>query len=107
MADYRYRYTDVPSLLQGDMPDDGEQVCWRCRRYGIMDFHHILPNARKEASEKLGAWVWLCRPCHRKIHNTAQGIRQWEKWKKDCQTEFERFHTREEWMRYAHKNYRD
>lgn len=107
MADYRYRYTDVPSLLQGDMPDDGEQVCYLCRRYGLMDFHHILPNARKEDSEEIGAWVWLHRQCHQKIHITPKGIRIWNDWKRECQVNFERTHSREEWMKHAHKNYRD
>lgn len=106
MADYRYRYTDVPSLLQGDMPDDGEQVCYLCRRYGLMDFHHILPNARKEDSEEIGAWVWLHRQCHQKIHSTPKGIRIWNDWKRECQVNFERTHSREEWMKHAHKNYR-
>lgn len=107
MADYRYRYTNVPSLLQGDMPDDYDKVCYRCRQYGIMDFHHILNGSRKKFSEEEGLWVWLCRPCHRHIHDTPQGIAQWEKWKADCQKKYEEIHSHEEWMKHAHKSYRD
>lgn len=111
MADRRYRDSDVPSVLQGDMPDDGEQVCFRCRRYGLMDFHHLLGKTTSKSFKKFqedeGLWIWLCRPCHRYIHDTAQGHQQWDKWKADSQKEFEKTHSREEWLKHAHKNYRD
>lgn len=104
MAKYLYRYTNVPSLLQGDVPEE-EGFCYRCRRDGILDFHHILNGTRKEFSEEEGLWVWLCRPCHRWIHDTPQGHVRWDLWKRESQKRFEETHDREEWMKYAHKNY--
>lgn len=105
MGKYRYRYTDVPSVIQGDIPD-GEEVCAVCGRYMRCDFHHILNSSRKEFSEREGFWVWLCREDHKKIHETNQGKVRWDRWKRICQEKYELSHERAEWMRKAHRNYR-
>lgn len=100
----KYKYTDIPSLLQGDMTED-EATCYKCGK-APCDFHHILPNAGKKASEELGAWCWLCRECHAWVHDTADGVAFQRELKAMCQTEYETTHSHNEWMVAAHRNYR-
>ena len=98
---YRYRYTNVPSLIQGDMVED-EAICFVCKRQIPVDFHHVLNGSEKKASEQIGAWVWLCRRCHESVHKNADKKR----WLKAlCQEAYEKDHSRKEWMKLAHKNY--
>lgn len=105
---YKYRYTDVPSLIQEDR-DESEAICFICKRGGVMEFHHILNGAYKGVAEKIGAWVWLCPKCHRKVHNYKRTDKrslydpQWLKLL--CQEVYELNHTRDEWMALVHKNY--
>ena len=103
----RYRKSNVPSLIQGDVPDDENQWCFKCHRTIKCDFHHLLNKTEKKFSETSGCWVWLCRGCHRFIHDTAEGQRIWKRWKSQAQAEYEKTHSREEWMKHAHKNYED
>ena len=100
----RYRYTDVPSLLQEDRPED-EAQCYRCKLEGQMQFHHILNGSLKRASEEIGAWVWLCPACHDWVHSTGDGVWFQRIMKATCQERYEENHTREEWMALVHKNY--
>ena len=102
----RYRHTDVPSLLQGDMPY-GEEECYICHKPHC-DFHHLLSGNKykRRFAESVGAWIWLCRGHHSYVHDTADGQKKWDEWKEQAQTEFEKNHTREEWMRGCHRNYR-
>lgn len=44
------------------------QFCYRCGKYGATDWHHIFNAANKKQSEKYGAMIKLCRPCHDYIH---------------------------------------
>ena len=100
----RYRYTDVPSLLQGDMPED-EAECYRCHKYGC-EFHHIMngTSSRKDA-ERTGAWVWLCPKCHHWAHDTGEGVRYLRELKEKAQSKFLETHSLAEWMAIFHKNY--
>lgn len=99
----RYRYTNVPSLLQGDIPEE-EARCYVCGKSNC-DFHHLLSKTEKRFAEHIGAWVWLCRSHHSCIHDTSAGQKMWKRWKAQAQAEYEKTHTREEWMKGAHRNY--
>lgn len=99
----RYRYTDVPSLLQGDVPE-WEAECYICHK-SPCDFHHLLANSKKRFAEKAGAWVWLCRGHHSYIHDTPAGQEEWREWKRQAQKKYEETHSRKEWMKGSHKNY--
>lgn len=99
----KYRYTNVPSLIQGDVPTE-KQYCAICGR-SPCDFHHLLTSSEKKFAEDVGAWVWLCRSHHSMIHNTRGGRAIWLEWKEQAQAEYERTHTRGEWMKGAHRNY--
>lgn len=90
----------MPSLLQGDT----EEVCYICGLPNV-DFHHLLNKTEKNFAESIGAWVYLCRGHHRYIHDTSEGQKLWKRWKAQAQEEFEKTHTREEWMKGCHRNY--
>lgn len=104
----RFRYTDTPSLIQGAIPD-GEEVCAITGAEMHCDFHHIMNGNKimKARAEEIGAWVWLDPAEHYKLHNTPEGIAKQQEFKERCQIEFEKEHTRKEWMGLFHKNYRE
>ena len=104
----KYRYTDIPSLIQSDR-EEWEAVCYRCKRGGRMDFHHILNGSKylRRASEEIGAWVWLCPQCHRWLHSTGDGEKYQKQLKAFVQEMYELEHSRKEWMSITHKNYRE
>ena len=83
-----------------------EKECYRCHRVPVQ-YHHVLTGALRSNAEKIGAYVWLCPRCHRWAHDTAKGVKYLRKLKKECQIAFEDTHTRDEWMYYAHRNYRE
>jgi len=101
----RYRHTNVPSLLQGDMPED-ESTCYKCKLEVICDFHHICNGIPyRTESEKVGAWVWLCPKCHHWAHSTGDGVRYLRQLKAEAQKAYEQNHSRKEWMDRFGKNY--
>lgn len=102
---YKYRYTNTPSLLQGDIPD-GEEICYIHEQRMHCDFHHIMNASGKARSERFGCWIWLSPEAHRWLHDTPAGVRYQQELKAKCQIEFEKDHSREEWMELFHKNYR-
>lgn len=101
----KYRHSDVPSLIQGDVPEE-EANCYICHK-SPCDFHHLLSSNKykRRFAETAGAWVWLCRGHHRYIHDTSAGQQLWREWKKQAQMKYEETHSREEWMKGSHKNY--
>lgn len=104
----KYKHSDIPSLIQQDR-DLWDARCFRCKRGGAMDFHHILNGSKysRQVSEEIGAWVWLCPSCHRWVHSTGDGMKYQRHLKALVQEVYEQDHTREEWMWLAHKNYRE
>lgn len=46
--------------------------CYLCGRYTATDHHHIFNGAMRKKSEKHGAVVMVCRPCHERIHRDAE-----------------------------------
>ena len=44
--------------------------CYECgRTKAPLERHHIFNgNPNRKLSEKYGLWVYLCPPCHRKVH---------------------------------------
>lgn len=102
----KYRHTDVPSLIQNDH-DEWDAVCFRCKKGGALDFHHILNGSKvsKKLSEEIGAWVWLCPKCHRWVHSTGDGAKYQRFMKSLVQERYEQEHSRREWMCLVHKNY--
>lgn len=103
---YRYRYTNVPSVIQGDVPED-EAWCFVTGHTGEMEFHHIMNGNKKSKrlSEEYGFWVWLEHDAHDRLHHTPEGIAYQRTLKQKCQIAFEREHPRSLWFRLFHKNY--
>lgn len=64
--------------------------------------HHIFNGANRKHSEHYGLTVRLCAQCHERIHRD-QALD--ERMKKEGQREFERNHTRAEFMAIFKKNY--
>lgn len=86
-------------MLTGD--SDGK--CYICG--GIpTDVHHCMHGtANRRIAEQYGLTVHLCRHCHALVHEGMVGYD--EMLKQDAQRDFERSHSRDEWMRLFGKNY--
>lgn len=102
----RYRYTNVPSVLQGDVPEDEAWCFFSGHTYDI-DFHHIFGKTKqyKKRSEQYGYWIWLTHEEHDKLHHTSNGKKKEKKLKQECQKVFEKDHSRSEFIRLFGKNY--
>lgn len=81
--------------------------CYNCGgRIGI-EVHHIYAGtANRRISDANGFWVYLCARCHRG-DNGAQYSSLGYKLKQECQKEFEKNHTRQEFMKLIGRNYLD
>lgn len=82
-----------------------EKVCWRCGNPNVHK-HHIYFAGNRQVSEENGFWIWLC-PVH---HNMSDFGIHFDKGfdeevKKRCQMEYEKTHTREEFMKLIGRNY--
>ena len=100
----RYRYTNVPSLLQGDIPD-GDEVCYITHIQRHCDFHHVMNGAFKKKSEQYGCWVWLTPYQHHLLHSTREGKKLMRELKAECQAAFEQKYSHSMWMHEFKKNY--
>lgn len=90
----------MKSIMQSD------KVCYICARTVGLEKHHVFAGvANRRISEREGLWVWLCHNCH-----TGKDGAQYNKdknlfLKMDAQYQYERNHTRQEWMKLIGKNY--
>ena len=90
-----------------------EGICYLCARLNgdyrtkVTEEHHILyGGGRRERSEEKGLKVYLCIDHHRKGQQAVHNCRETrELLCRIAQEEYERNHTREEWMEIAGKNY--
>lgn len=90
----------MKSILQRD------KVCYLCgRKYGLEKHHCLAGVANKPLSEKYGLWVWLCHNCHTGTDGAQYDPAKNLLLKRDAQFEFERTHSRAEWMQIFRKNY--
>ena len=86
--------------------------CYLCMMDGdssikpVLHKHHIFGGPRREASEAEGLYVYLCIDHHvtgtKAVHVNADASRRL---KQIGQQEWEKTHTRGEWMKLMHKNY--
>ena len=82
--------------------------CYITGRTDNLHRHHIyFGNPLRDVSEKNGFWVWLTGQYHNQDsrvdvhHNRALDLRL----KQECQTAFEKTHSREEFMRLIGRSY--
>lgn len=85
-----------------------EKKCYITGSTSNLHKHHIyFGNANRKISERNGFWVWLTGALHNQsndgVHcgNKALDL----KLKQECQSEFEKTHTREEFRKLIGKSY--
>ena len=76
--------------------------CYLCRQKKKLDMHHIMNGPMRAKSEEWGGYVYLCRDCHRKTHDTPKMAREL---KQIYQETFEILYGKELWMDTFKKNY--
>lgn len=103
---YKYRYTNVPSILQGDVPES-EAESYISGLHTNIEFHHIMNGTKysRKLSEQYGLWIWLTKQEHENLHGTKEGAALQRTLKQECQALFEMEHPREMWIRLFHRNY--
>lgn len=70
--------------------------------------HHIYGGANRNTSEKQGFWVWLRYDLHNLSRDGVHSDNRLNlKLKQDCQKEFEKTHSREEFVKLIGKNFLD
>ena len=92
--------------MKSIMPFDVIGRCYICKANCHTDTHHIFQGSNRQASDKYGLTIQVCRVCHRRIHQTPKPfeylkseaqIRAMEKYKL----------TIEEWRKLFRKDYRE
>lgn len=83
-----------------------EKLHKSCRQHACLHKHHIFGGARRQISEAAGLFVYLCPEHHETgpeaVHREYAMMRMLQE---DAQREYEKSHTRAEWMALIGKNY--
>lgn len=83
-----------------------EKKCLLCgATYGCELHHCIHGTAGRKIADKLGLTVWLCAEHHRGKVSPHQNRDIDLRLKRLAQTEYEKKHTREEWLEKVGRNY--
>ena len=106
MSRYKYRYTNIPSVIQGDVPE-AEASSFVSGRTDSIEFHHVFGKTKyyKKLSEQYGFWIWLTLDEHDKLHHTPVGVAYGRTLKQQCQEIFEMEHSRSMFIRLFGKSY--
>ena len=81
--------------------DTHKGVCYICGGYGS-DKHHIYLAANRKHSETWGAYVYLCRHHHEKVHSDKK-LKRWLQ--TEAQEAFESIYGHEKFMETFGRNY--
>jgi len=94
--------------MKSIMPGDQKGRCYICHFYGATEEHHIFGgNPNRKHSEEHGLKVNLCPTCHRTGEFSVHMDAVTRAWLQDkAQAEFEKTHSRGEFMEIFGKNYR-
>ena len=84
-----------------------EKKCFLCGTTRCLERHHIVFGAgRRKLSEEDGLWVWLCHSHHNEPPHGAHFDRELDLYlKRTAQQEYEKTHTRQDWMKRYGRNY--
>lgn len=84
-----------------------EKECFICGSTLNLEEHHIyFGNGLREKSERHGFKCFLCQYHHRDSKGGVHGNRQIDLMlKRVCQKEYEKTHSRQEWMKLIKRNY--
>ena len=77
---------------------DNFQICYYCHRTGELDIHEVYGGSNRQRSMINGLCVPLCRRCHSNIE-VIKDLRKW------CQKEYEKTHSRNEFIKLIGKSY--
>lgn len=88
-------------------------TCYLCRRlhndgrrHGSLHEHHIYPGANRRISEAEGFKVYLCPEHHESGREAAhRNIGSLRTLQQDCQREYEKTHSRGQFMQLVGRNY--
>lgn len=91
----------TPSILQKD------KKCLVCGDTVGLHLHHVYRGyANRKISDKLGFVVWLCGKHHNLSNDGVHFNKDLDLMiKKACQREYEKTHTRDEFMNHIGRNY--
>ena len=84
-----------------------EKECYICHaQVGLEDHHIFFGVGLRPISERNGFKCWLCQLHHRDGKYGVHGNRQIDLMlKRVCQEEYEKTHSRQEWMKLIKRNY--
>ena len=77
-------------------------ICYICKKNKKDDIHEIYAGSKRQISIKNGFCIPVCRKCHCEIQNDESKMIIY---KKECQMEFEKTQSREEWLKLVGRNY--
>lgn len=83
--------------------------CYFCGTTNNLHLHHIFFGwANRKVSDENGFVVWLCAKHHNMSSFSVHHDKELDlQLKRDCQAQYEREHTREEFVSLIGKNYLD
>ena len=83
------------------------EECYFCKKKNDLVVHHVFfGTANRKISEREGFKVWLCPYHHNMSSNSVHQNRKLDLvLKRKCQLEYERNHTREEFIKLIGKSY--
>lgn len=79
-----------------------KRECYICGRTQGLEVHHMLHGIRRAKADKHGLTCYLCRGCHKALHDRGTFDRELEQ---DAQRAFEALYGHEEFMREFGRNY--
>ncbi len=100
---------------QSILQDKESGICYLCAKlkedYGRkspLHEHHVYGGVNRRISEENGFKVYLCLQHHvdgqEAVHNNIENMRIIQR---DCQEEYEKTHTRQQFMKLVGRNYLD
>ena len=90
-------------------------TCYLCtklnndyRYHRVLHKHHIYLAANRDKSEANGFYVWLCVEHHETDNDSVHSKKEIKRiLQRDCQIEYEKNHTRQQFMELIGRNYLD
>jgi len=76
--------------------------CVECGSNQAIELNEVFEGAKRGVSMENGFVMPLCNKCHRKFHSNREMAL---KYKKKFQTQYEKTHTRDEFLNLIHKSY--
>lgn len=72
--------------------------CYWCGKWAYLDVHHVFEGSKRQASDKHGFTVKLCRVCHNTVHS-GKGLSMRKELHEEFQKIYEFDHSREDFIK--------